>query len=313
MSVSYCFFFVYKSKNCIAPEVLCDQGYDGKKADVWSIGVILYVLLAGFLPFDESTIANLFNKIKKAEFTYPSWFSPQVKSVIDAMLVAEPKVRITLTQLKEHPWLLNSNPNSIPVPITTATKTDNVDHTINNNEIIVPTFELVEQEQSLLKQTNHTTTLNAFDLVSKSGGFLFDRLFSPDKYVTDIQHHSQPTTLARTQSGILKFGNTIRNNYFKFTSKVIPNENLLNKVTKIFVESGFSFEHSNESSSITTTGSINSAKGVVSVIIEVNQISSTLSLLEIMKGKGDLLEWNKICKDIIDHKLTDMILKPPAN
>jgi serine/threonine protein kinase len=58
--------------NYVAPEVIADQGYDGKKADVWSIGVILYVLIAGFLPFDEGTIMALFSKIQKADFTYPN-------------------------------------------------------------------------------------------------------------------------------------------------------------------------------------------------------------------------------------------------
>ena len=60
-------------------QVLADKGYDGRTADVWSIGVILYVLLAGFLPFDEPTMTALFRKIQSADFAYPSWFTQPVK------------------------------------------------------------------------------------------------------------------------------------------------------------------------------------------------------------------------------------------
>jgi len=90
--------------NYVAPEILKDQGYDGRTADVWSCGVILYVLLAAFLPFDEMSISSLFQKIQNADYTYPKWFSESSKSLLDTILVADPKQRATIEQIKAHPW-----------------------------------------------------------------------------------------------------------------------------------------------------------------------------------------------------------------
>ncbi|CAM9395876.1 unnamed protein product, partial [Choristocarpus tenellus] len=94
--------------NYVAPEVLADKGYDGRMADVWSMGVILYVLLAGFLPFDEPSMSNLFSKIQAADFSYPRWFSPEARSLIDSILVPDPKQRLTLSEMKAHPFWVNS-------------------------------------------------------------------------------------------------------------------------------------------------------------------------------------------------------------
>jgi len=71
--------------NYVAPEVIANKGYDGKKADVWSCGVILFVLLAGHLPFEEATMVALFKKIKHADFTI-SWFSAESKQLISQIL-----------------------------------------------------------------------------------------------------------------------------------------------------------------------------------------------------------------------------------
>ena len=65
--------------NYVAPEIIRGRGYDGSKADVWSCGVILFVLLAGHVPFEERELPALYARIQRAEFTYPKWFSPQVR------------------------------------------------------------------------------------------------------------------------------------------------------------------------------------------------------------------------------------------
>mmetsp|Transcript_7908 Transcript_7908/g.16042 ORF Transcript_7908/g.16042 Transcript_7908/m.16042 type:complete len:397 (-) Transcript_7908:365-1555(-) len=100
--------------NYVAPEVLGKDGYDGKRADVWSIGVILYVLLAGYLPFDENTMVALFQKIKNADFEYPDWFSDEARDLLSKTLVPDPHARIKLSDMKAHPWM--QHPDSGPEP-----------------------------------------------------------------------------------------------------------------------------------------------------------------------------------------------------
>ena len=65
------------SPNYAAPEVIFASYYDGREADMWSCGVILYAMLCGQLPFDEQTVPKLFNRIKKSKYVIPNYISEE--------------------------------------------------------------------------------------------------------------------------------------------------------------------------------------------------------------------------------------------
>ncbi|XP_058104965.1 CBL-interacting protein kinase 9 isoform X2 [Magnolia sinica] len=90
--------------NYVAPEVLNDKGYDGTTADIWSCGVILFVLVAGYLPFDDSNLMALYKKIYKADVTYPSWFSSGAKKLLQRILDPNPHTRIKIQEILENEW-----------------------------------------------------------------------------------------------------------------------------------------------------------------------------------------------------------------
>ena len=90
--------------NYVAPEVLKEKGYNGIIADVWSCGVVLFVMLAGYLPFDEPTINGLYMKIERGEFRMARHLSDPAKDLISRMICVDPKARITIEQIIQHPW-----------------------------------------------------------------------------------------------------------------------------------------------------------------------------------------------------------------
>jgi len=98
----------------VAPEVLNATGYD-KEVDLWSIGVITYILLCGFPPFYNESLPLLFEQIMKADFDYPPdyWdeISDQAKDFIDKLLVVDPQKRMTTKDALAHKWLAGAAPN----------------------------------------------------------------------------------------------------------------------------------------------------------------------------------------------------------
>lgn len=88
-----------------APELLSAKPYTGPEVDVWSFGVVLYVLVCGKVPFDDPVVSVLHEKIKKGNVEYPSFISKECVSLLSRMLVVDPSKRATLQEVVQHPWM----------------------------------------------------------------------------------------------------------------------------------------------------------------------------------------------------------------
>lgn len=98
----------------IAPEVLSRKEYDGKIADVWSCGVTLYVMLVGAYPFEDPEDPRNFRKtigrIMSVQYSIPDYVrvSADCRHLLSQIFVANPSKRITIPEIKKHPWFLKN-------------------------------------------------------------------------------------------------------------------------------------------------------------------------------------------------------------
>uniref|UniRef100_A0A1I8JK89 non-specific serine/threonine protein kinase n=1 Tax=Macrostomum lignano TaxID=282301 RepID=A0A1I8JK89_9PLAT len=93
------------SPHYACPEVIRGEKYDGRKADIWSTGVILYALLVGALPFDDDNLRNLLEKVKKGVFHIPHFVPSDAQNLLRAMIEVDPGKRISLECVIKHPWV----------------------------------------------------------------------------------------------------------------------------------------------------------------------------------------------------------------
>ena len=129
------------TSNYVAPELLCEDyaGYDGFKADIWACGVILFVFLAGYLPFDAPSPPELYVKIRAGLSDFPKRFPPLVCDLLSRIFVVDPAARCTIQDIERHPWYLTDlqvEPDGMATllsPVSISTSKHHIATSSNNN------------------------------------------------------------------------------------------------------------------------------------------------------------------------------------
>lgn len=261
--------------NYVAPEVLSHKGYNGALADIWSCGIILYVLMAGYLPFDELDLTTLYSKIENAEFSFPSWFSMGAKSLIKRILDPNPQTRIRMEDIKDDEWFKKGyNPASF------------IEYEDVNLDDINAVFDETENQQDNELHGNDDggpLILNAFDLIILSQGLNLQSLF--DKGKDSVKHQT------------------------RFVSQK-PAKVVLSSMEVVAQSMGFKTHIRNYKMRI--EGLSAEKTGNITVILEVFEVAPTYLLVDIQKVAGDLNEYLNFYKNFCEN-LEDVIWKPPCD
>ncbi|XP_057966990.1 CBL-interacting serine/threonine-protein kinase 21 isoform X3 [Malania oleifera] len=167
------------SPSYVAPELLSGKKYDGAAADVWSCGVILFELLAGYLPFDDRNLLKLYKKISTAEYACPPWFSEGSKKLIARVFDPDPRRRITICQIIENEWFQTNYEPAVGIEC---------DGKINLDDVHAA-FDSIEENATETKIPKPSNFINAFQLIAMSNDLDLSGLFEEkgdDKQKTRI-------------------------------------------------------------------------------------------------------------------------------
>ncbi|KAF8776369.1 hypothetical protein HU200_003602 [Digitaria exilis] len=255
----------------VAPEVLSRKGYDGSKADIWSCGVILFVLVAGHLPFHDPNLIEMYRKISKAEYRCPRFFSGELRDLLFRMLDPDPSTRISISRIKRSNWYRKPFESNAP-----RTKNDTARDKVCNGE--ATTSDSIGCSNSEENQgSSSLPNLNAFDIISLSTGFDLSNLFE-EKYGRKEERFT-----TRQPAGIV------------FAKLKELAERLKLKIKK------------KENGVMKLAAPKEGIKGCLELDAEVFEFAPSFLLVELKKTNGDTIEYQKLVKDEIRPALKDVV------
>jgi hypothetical protein len=260
--------------NYVAPEVLRGSGYDGRSADVWSCGCILYVLAAGTMPFDEPQLGALFLVIANAKFNIPAHFSAELRDLITRILTADPKHRISTDQIREHAWF---TPGYVPV----APSADDFD--IKAAMAAAEDFvevDTVRADSATGCEMTRPAAMTAFDLIGSASGLDLSAMFEKGVAVT-----SRPT---------------------RFASMADAAE-ILRVLSAAATALGFSVPGASRNFKLRMEG--HSRRGPLVALAQVFEMCPGLYMVELRKVRGDAMEFSDWYRRF-EERCASIILAP---
>uniref|UniRef100_A0ACD5WS01 Uncharacterized protein n=1 Tax=Avena sativa TaxID=4498 RepID=A0ACD5WS01_AVESA len=258
--------------NYIAPEVLSNDGYDGSAADLWSCGVILYVLMAGYLPFEESDLTTLYDKITAARFSCPDWFSPRAKSLIQRILDANPNTRMTIEEIRADIWFKKN--------YVALRRGEDENVSLDDVQAVFDNIKDKYVSEQVTHKDGGPLVMNAFEMITLSQGLdlssLFDRQQDFVKRQTRFVSRKPAKTIVATIEVVAdSMGIKVHSQNYKLRLEGVST----NKMSPL------------------------------AVVLEIFEVAPSLFMVDVRKVAGDTLEYHRFYKNLCS-KLESIIWRP---
>ncbi|KAK7400155.1 hypothetical protein VNO78_11355 [Psophocarpus tetragonolobus] len=268
----------------VAPEVLARKGYDGAKVDIWSCGVVLFVLMAGYLPFHDRNVMAMYKKIYRGDFRCPRWFSPQLITLLSTLLDTNPHTRISIPQIMSNPWFKKGfkqikfyveDDRVCSFDYKQLLHHDDDDLATSDSEV-----EIRRKNTCNNASLPRPASLNAFDIISFSQGFDLSGLFEE------------------------------KGDEARFVSSA-PVSKIISKLEE--VAQLVSFTVRKKDCRVSLEGSREGVKGPLTIAAEIFELTPSLVVVEVKKKGGDKAEYDKFCNSELRPALENLGIEESAS